>query len=244
MTFWSALLLGLVASAHCVGMCGGVQAVLHSPQRAQTFVMRTPKQQWANLLALNIGRVSTYLLAGLVISLVGAGVILQINIPELIQAARIGTGLILIALGMQLLLRKQRPFHFIEAIGARIWRLAEPKINHSKPGLFCAYRNGLLWGLLPCGLVYGVLLSTVFIQPASSGALIMLGFGLGTLPALLLSGHLLQKFRSVVNAKWVQFGAALFFIFGGLLVASAPYWADTSFVKHYPMLLNTMFCIS
>lgn len=244
MTFWSALILGLIASGHCIGMCGGLQLALQNSPSDQGIVMRSQKQQNHYLLLLNSGRIATYFLAGLVFSFIGASTLIKLNIVELSYTARLFAGLIVTLIGLQILLREQRPFQFIEALGVSLWKKVSKTIDHSSNTWSTALLNGFVWGFLPCGLVYGVLLSTMFIQSPIQGALVMIGFGIGTIPALVLTGLSFHKFRSAVNTKWVQHSAAWFFIFGGALMISAPYWVSKEFLRGYPILLNSVFCIT
>jgi len=72
----------------------------------------------------------------------------------------------------------------------------------------------------------------------------MLGFGLGTLPAMLLTGTLYQYLRTLVKSRSVQFLGAMVFIQGGVLVLLAPYFTDMSFTRAYPQLMSTMFCLN
>ena len=240
MTFLSALILGLLASAHCAGMCGGLQSALQ-----QSFVIRSRQQATIHLLALNLGRLSTYVLFGLMFGLLGSQLLSFINIPELSRAARLIAAAVLIALGVQLVLSNTKPFQLLEKFGAKLWaqvRQRQPKDGAESLGR--SYRSGLLWGFLPCGLVYGVLLTTLFANDALQGGLTLLGFGLGTLPAMILTGSLYQHFRSLIRALYVQLFGGFIFIQGGLLIIFAPYFTDLGFMRAYPQLMSTMFCIS
>ena len=207
MTFLSALLLGLLASAHCAGMCGGLQSVLQ-----QSFVIRSRQQAAVHLLALNLGRLSVYIIFGALFGALGSKLLGVIDIPELTRTARLMAALVLIALGLQLLLSNTKPFQMIERIGAQLWQVVRQL--HPKDGadsLSRSYQLGLIWGFLPCGLVYGVLLTALFANNAIEGGFTLLGFGLGTLPAMILTGSLYQHFRSLVRARYVQ-------LFGGVQV--------------------------
>ena len=87
-----------------------------------------------------------------------------------------------------------------------------------------AFPLGMLWGWLPCGLVYSVLTMTLLSGSAARGAAIMLAFGLGTLPNLMLAGLLLVRFRSVIQGRALRLGSGLIVLaFGvwGLFNAAA-----------------------
>ena len=191
MTFISAVLLGLLASLHCAGMCGGLQSVLQQP-----LIIRSRAESNHHLIALNLGRLSIYCLAGFMISSFGSGLLGWLDVPLLTQIARYLLAGLLVVIGLQLLLSTQRPFIWLERAGALLWRKISTCLGGiSSSRISASYQRGLVWGFLPCGLVYSVLLTTLFAESAIQGGLIMLGFGLGTLPALLLTGNLYMQFR-------------------------------------------------
>lgn len=240
MTFLSAMLLGLLASAHCAGMCGGLQSVLQQSQ-----VIRSKRQIFIHLVVLNIGRLSVYVLFGFLVGSLGTEILEVVDIPQLTRSARYITSVLLIVLGLQLIIAKAKPFERIERIGICIWNFVsryQPKVNQSSIGT--SYRRGLIWGFLPCGLVYGVLLTTLFSNNGWQGAITLLGFGLGTLPALLLTGSLYQQLRVLVRSRYTQFFGGAIFIQGGLLMLLAPLFTNLDFMQTYPQLMLTMFCVS
>ena len=207
MTFVSALLLGLLASAHCAGMCGGLQSVLQ-----QSFVIRSQQQAAVHLLMLNAGRLSTYVLFGVVFGALGSTLLGIVDVPQLTRGARLMAAAVLIALGVQLMLSQTKPFQLLEKFGSQLWtkvRFLQPK--EGADSVSRSYRLGLMWGFLPCGLIYGVLLTTLFSNEALQGGVTLLGFGLGTLPAMVLTGSVYQHVRRLVRARYVQ-------LFGGFIL--------------------------
>lgn len=243
MTFFSALILGLLASAHCAGMCGGLQMALQAGGPHEVAI-RSKRKSTHHLLLLNLGRINTYIVLGVVLSTVGITILSGFNIASVSLVLRFLSGLILIVIGLFLILGRHNPFNYFERFGHKLWSFVSRTINHSRSDAASSYATGLAWGFLPCGLIYSVLLSTAFTQGAASAALTMLGFGLGTLPALLLTGFSYLRFRKLIESRWTQTAGGLFFMLGGLLVISAPYWVDTAFLQDYPQLLNLAFCIS
>lgn len=240
MTFLSALLLGLLASAHCAGMCGGLQSALQ-----QSFVIRSKQQAAFHLFFLNLGRLSIYVAAGFVFGSLGSQILTVIDVPQVSRVARYVAAIFLIALGLQLILSTARPFQRIEKLGAKLWAFisnAQPKSNHDS--IARSYSLGLVWGFLPCGLVYGVLLTTLFANNGLQGAYTLLGFGLGTMPALIVTGSLYHHLKRIVRARFIQLFGGAIFIQGGLLMIFAPFFTDQSFMRAYPQLMTTMFCIS
>jgi sulfite exporter TauE/SafE len=239
MTFLSALLLGLLASAHCAGMCGGLQSALQ-----HSSVIRSKRQAAIHLGFLNLGRLSIYVFFGFIFGSIGSQLLGAIDIPQFTRGARYIAALFLIALGFQLIFSNTRPFQLIEKIGSTLWKIisrSAPKANHHSNAR--SYRLGLIWGFLPCGLVYGVLLTTLFANNGLQGAFTLFGFGLGTMPALILTGSLYQQFRSLVRMRYMQLFGGVIFVQGGFLIILSPTFVNLDFMRSYPQVMSTMFCI-
>jgi hypothetical protein len=151
---------------------------------------------------------------------------------------------VILLIGIQLLNGNQKPFHFLERLGTVLWKPMSRLIKHNSAHYKQSFISGLAWGFLPCGLVYGVLLTALFAEGLSNSALIMLGFGMGTLPAMLLMGSSYQWFRTWTRSASVQIAGGSFFIFGGVLMLTAPWWISKEFLKDYPQLLNMVFCVT
>ncbi len=190
--------VGLLGGVHCLGMCGSIVGI---------FTAQIPKAntRWPFHLAYNSGRVASYALAGALVGAVGqAGLLLRDVVPvqHLLFAL---SSLMLIALGLYLagiwsMVRR------IERAGDALWRLVQPLTRGLLPVTTStrALLLGALWGWLPCGLVYSVLVTALASGHAQSGALIMLAFGLGTLPNLLAMGLFWEKSRHWVQSKRVR----------------------------------------
>ncbi len=186
-------IVGLLGGGHCAGMCGGIVGALslQSPQGGGASVLVH--------LAYNIGRIASYVLAGLIAGLLGqaAG-----NLMPLQHGLYLFASLMLIALGLYLLGATQilAP---VERSGQALWQRIQPLTRRFLPvrGIAQALPLGLLWGWLPCGLVYSALTTALASGSATKGALLMLAFGLGTLPNLLLAGLLLARFRRFAQAR-------------------------------------------
>ncbi len=176
--FFAALLAGLVGSGHCLAMCGGISAALAGGSRGPLTA-----------LLLSTGRVMSYSLAGALAG--GGGALLgrSLDLLRLGLGLRIAFGALLVAVGLTLALR-WRGLLWIEALGARLWTRVAPALGELLPprGPLAALTVGALWGWLPCGLVYSMLALALASGSPGNGALVMAGFGLGTLPALLLAG--------------------------------------------------------
>jgi sulfite exporter TauE/SafE len=192
-----AFLFGVLGSAHCVAMCGGIAAAL---------ALRAPDPRHAFLHSL--GRVLGYALAG---ALVGGLVALGAHGAEQVLdprpvglALRLFTALLFVAVGLRLLLARP-PWRALERLGAAVWQgalapLAQRVGRAEGPG--AALALGVLWGWLPCGMSWTALL-------AAGGALTMLAFGLGTLPAVGLGGWLFGRSTALAAPGWRRLAGAL-----------------------------------
>jgi sulfite exporter TauE/SafE len=126
--------------------------------------------------------------------------------------------LMLVALGLYLIGVPQG-LTFLERGGQKVWARIQPLTRRFLPATSVsrALPLGMLWGFLPCGMVYSVLATALLTGSAVRGAGLMLAFGLGTLPNLLLAGFLLRRFRDVVQGRAVR-------LVSGLLVLGFGVW--------------------
>jgi uncharacterized protein len=183
----SALLMGLLGSAHCVVMCGGVVAMTC----AALPIGRRPRlrAQLPYLLSYNAGRIVSYAAAGGVAGLVGAsfGSFGPVHHAQL--ALRLAAGAMMLAVGCYVA-GLAPALRWLEHLGAPLWRrlapIARRLVPTQRPDQ--AFALGLLWGWMPCGLVYAALAAAVGSGSPAGGAAAMVAFGLGTLPTLLAMG--------------------------------------------------------
>lgn len=197
-------LVGLLGGTHCVGMCGGIVGALS---------MGAPAR-WSMLLSYNAGRILSYGAAGAIAGSLGAASLgLEGQVPARL-ILYFFANLMLVALGFYLL-GVTRALAFTERFGQKLWRVLQPLTKRFLPArtISQAFPLGLLWGWLPCGLVYSALASALSAGSAGRGALMMLAFGLGTLPNLLLAGIVLARLNEFVRRPAVR-------MFSGLLVLS------------------------
>ncbi len=205
--FIALFLVGLLGGAHCVGMCGGIVGAL---------VMGAPAR-WSMLLAYNAGRILSYGVAGAIAGALGAASLgLEGQVPARLILYLLAN-VMLIALGFYLLGVTQA-LAFTERAGQKLWRLLQPLTRRFLPARTVgqAFPLGLLWGWLPCGLVYSALASALSAGSAQRGALLMLAFGLGTLPNLLLAGILLARLNEFVRRPVVRIASGLLVLGFGL----------------------------
>ncbi len=200
--FLALFLVGLLGGTHCVGMCGGIVGALS---------MGAPAR-WSMHLVYNAGRILSYAIAGALAGALGAaGLALDGQAPVRL-ALYLLANLMLVALGLYLL-GVTRALAFTERAGQYLWRQVQPLTKRFIPArtVTQAFPLGLLWGWLPCGLVYSALATALVAGSPTRGALAMLAFGLGTLPNLLLAGMLLARLNEFVKRPVVR-------VVSGLLV--------------------------
>ncbi|MEO8008406.1 MAG: sulfite exporter TauE/SafE family protein [Betaproteobacteria bacterium] len=191
----AAVLTGFLGGVHCAGMCGGIVAA----------VVRQPAgkvRPWLIQLAYNAGRITSYALAGAAAGALGSlGLMLDKWLPVQI-VLYVAANLLLIALGLYLA-GIRGPITHLEHLGAGLWRHIQPFTRRFLPAdsIPKAVALGMLWGWLPCGLVYTVLFTALLSGSALNGAILMLAFGLGTLPNLMAAAILLQRSRSLLTSK-------------------------------------------
>ncbi len=216
-TFLAALVVGFLGSTHCLGMCGGIAGTLATAtDRAQSLSFLN---RFSFLLAYNLGRITSYVGAGFIaagIGHLGFGLLP----PPLAHGLALAISVVFVlALGFYLAGWASFLPRF-ELLGGKLWRNIEPLGRRLMPvkSRPRAFAFGLVWGWLPCGLVYSVLVWAAATASPAQGALLMLGFGLGTLPAVLcmgLSGQALQRlrrhsgFRRAAGASLILFAAVL-----------------------------------
>ena len=195
--------VGLLGGVHCLGMCGSIVGML-------TAQLPRHGARWPFHLAYNSGRLASYTAAGALVGAIGqAGLLLRDDVP--VQHLLFSlSSLMLIALGLYLagiwgMVRR------IERLGGVLWQYLQPLTRGLLPVTTPAHALllGVLWGWLPCGLVYSVLVTALASGNVQDGALVMLAFGLGTLPNLLAIGLFWERTRHWVQSPRVRTVAGL-----------------------------------
>ena len=216
-------MVGLLGGIHCIGMCGGIvsafSAATPSARRVFPIAVRGNAPSAHNALftaAYNVGRISSYMVAGAVAGGIVGSARLLAGLSPLQSGAYWLANLMLVAIGLYLM-DAWRGVAQLETAGQSIWRRVQPLMRHVLPAdtPSKALLLGALWGWLPCGMVYSVLMTAMLSGSATSGAMVMLAFGLGTLPALYALGMLGAKARAWSQRRVVRMsGGALIVAFG------------------------------
>lgn len=220
----AALVTGFLGSAHCFGMCGGISGLFAVNTSVQTLRHQVPKA-----IAYNVGRVLTYAILGAIVALLGKGAVGAI--PQLAAPVRLASGILIILIGLQLAFN-WRILAPLETAGAKIWRRIAPAAKGLVPvdSSLQALGLGLIWGWLPCGLVYSVLLLAATTAEPASGGLVMIAFGLGTMPAMIATGLSASKLARFMSRKRV--GIGLLIVLLGLATIAMPVMKLTGSQDH------------
>jgi sulfite exporter TauE/SafE len=203
LTYTSAFLLGLFSTIHCVGMCGGIIGALSLSLPVE--IRNNKARMLMFITTYNIGRIVSYSFAGLVAGAIGTGVLASAGFDQGHAVLRTIGVAMMVAIGLYLAGWLPQ-LAIVEKIGVPIWKKLEPIGRKLLPvaSLPKAMAYGLIWGWLPCGLVYFVLLWALTAGNAVEGALTMLAFGIGTLPTLLATGFMtswLTRFARSTRAR-------------------------------------------
>jgi sulfite exporter TauE/SafE len=194
---------GVLGGAHCAAMCGGIVSLTSAPG-----ANGAPRHA-AFPLAYNGGRIISYVVAGALAGALGqAGMVLRGGmLAQHMLMFLMGATLIVVALNVAGVKPVTRG---IEAAGSLLWRQVQPVSRHFLPvtSPWHALGLGALWGWLPCGMVYAVLLTALASGNPGEGALILAAFGLGTLPNLLLIGAVAGRARTWMQVAWMRYAAS------------------------------------
>jgi sulfite exporter TauE/SafE len=203
-----AFLVGVLAALHCLGMCGGILGALTFSLPYET------RREWPRmlpfLLAYNLGRVLSYALAGAAFGWIGGALQAAGSNPWPHSVLQWLAALVLVGIGLYIAGWFPR-LPEVERLGAPLWRRLEPLGRRLLPvtTLPRALFFGAIWGWLPCGLVYTMLISAPAQGGPVAGALYMALFGLGTLPIMLAVGLLAGRLHDWSRDRRVQVASGL-----------------------------------
>lgn len=215
----SAFLVGLLGEVHCVGMCGGIAAVTCG---GGAGARRTA--------LVHAGRISAYAVQGALVGALGALVTSLAPVHAAQLAVRVLAGVALVAAGLHLagvasLLGPVERLLAAPLGRARAWLGARSSV-----GPLGELGRGFAWGLLPCGLVHGALALALAMGSPGGGAVTMIVFGLGTVPALVAVSSLARGALALAQRPFVRRAAGLLVIASGV-VHLAMVAIDTDLVR-------------
>jgi len=206
-----------VGFGHCIGMCGPIVASLSLGLKDRNRI--------APHLLYNLGRTATYTALGAVMGISGSFTGLAARMAGFQKGVMLLAGVLIIVMGVAMtgFLSTHRLFS-AEFFPTKLAARGFQKLSRSSslPGYFLL---GLLLGFLPCGPVYTALISSARSgmetgspwTGALSGASIMLSFGLGTIPALLVVAKL-------TDLKWLKKRAVMYRIGGFMMIGAGIYF--------------------
>lgn len=222
----TALLAGLLGGVHCLGMCGGIvtsltlslpkqntQKVSVDSLTGSSGANPSPPSIMDYVIFYNLGRITSYTFAGFLFGGFSMLASKLVDIHSIQLYLQVFAALLMLALGLYLG-GWWAGLNKIEKLGNPIWKKIEPisrqfiPVTSKKNALLL----GMLWGWLPCGLVYTILFMAIASASMLKGSLIMLSFAIGTLPMLLLMGLFATQLRSLVHTPWVRKSAGLMVI--------------------------------
>lgn len=226
-----ALGIGLLGATHCLSMCGGVNALMLGNAD------QTPAARSRYVFAFNLGRIGSYAVAGL--SLGSVSFALQALHPNVMAVTQILAGSLLLTMAL-FIGRWWLGLSHLERLFSAIWQHIQPFAAQLLPvrSTFGALKVGALWGWMPCGMVYSTLSWAVLAENPLHSAMLMLGFGIGTLPAMLAAGFFAQAVLMLFKRGWIRnLSAVLLLLYGiwqvtnGILLLQA----DTTVLHHHSM---------
>ena len=221
----SAFLVGLLGGLHCAAMCGGIVAALNLPSRRVALggggvgtIAAEVAEQLPLHVAYSTGRIASYTAAGAIAGGVGGIATLAETVMPIQIALALVANALVVLLGVYLA-GVGSGVARLEGIGRALWQRVAPLGRRFLPvdTPLRAVGAGAVWGWLPCGLVYSVLALALASGDAMRGGAVMLAFGLGTAPNLILAGLTLDRFRGLLARPSVRRTA-------GIAVATLGVW--------------------
>ena len=210
-----AFVVGLLSALHCVGMCGGILGALSFS--LPPGIRADARRLTAHLVAINLGRIASYAAAGALFGWLGGALLADQARVWLYDLLRVLAALVMVGIGLYIGGWFPR-FAAVERLGEPLWRLLEPLGRRLLPiqTLAQAILYGAVWGWLPCGLVYTMLIGSPAQASAVAGALYMGLFGAGTLPVLVVGGLLAGRLYRLGQDRRFQAAAGVLVIALGL----------------------------
>lgn len=205
-SYFIAILTGILSSTHCIGMCGGVVIFLSiSSNNNKNFYY-----------IYNFGRIISYFTIGIVSGIIG--ILINDFFNKILLFLKLISNLAIINIGIYIIYNS-KTLLFLEKLGFIAWNKIYKYINLFFPikNVLQAIIIGFIWGFIPCGIVYNVLIWTINCGSIIKSSFLMLLFGIGTLPAMLLTGHSAILYKKAINNKLIKKILGFLLIFLGVI---------------------------
>ena len=209
-SYFVAFVMGLFSSMHCLGMCGSIIGTL--TLSLDTHIRQKKARLMPYVFTYNVGRISSYALAGLLVGLIESILTTPLGEGHGHRYLQIFSAIIMAGAGLHIAGLFPR-FAYLEKIGIALWRTLQPIAHRFIPvkTLSQSLFFGMIWGWLPCGLVYTALALAATTGDIARSGLTMLAFGIGTLPAVFSVGIITSLMTRLARMK-------VFRLFAGLLL--------------------------
>jgi sulfite exporter TauE/SafE len=208
-----AWLAGALGGVHCIAMCAAFIAATSArdgvPRVDGAVPLLPARSIIRRQLGYQAGRIATYMLLGAAFGAAGAVALQAADLLPVQRVLYVIANVFLLILASSLATRSAG-IAWLQRIGGTAFGAALPMLRPllRHPGLAGRIALGLAWGLVPCALVYSVLPLALFSGGAWQGALVMLAFGLGTLPNLAVTGLLIARTKALFERTALRFAAA------------------------------------
>ena len=222
--------MGFLSSVHCIGMCGSIIGTLTLSLDAKIRANKAALIPY--VFNYNAGRITSYALAGASVGVLDLLIVLSLGTLDGYRLLQILSATIMTASGLYIAGWFPR-FAYVEKAGLRLWKLIEPygrKLIPVKNRLH-AFLFGMVWGWLPCGLVYAALALAATAGSITRSMLTMFFFGLGTLPAVMGVGIMTGLLTRLSRLHYFKQAAGLFMIVLALF-AALPWLNPMAYTAH------------
>jgi len=201
--------MGLMGSLHCIGMCGGLVAAVS---------MGVKEKRWQGLLVYQLGRITTYAWMGALVGGLGVG-LHDLGGSMLQQGLALLAGFLMVIFGLNLAGWLPDPLHRLSRfVSARIGLIQLGRSLAAHARMRGWFALGLANGFLPCGLVYAALAMALASGQVVHASLMMLAFGMGTIPAMMLLPSLLQRLSPELRLNSMRLAGVLMLALGVMMV--------------------------
>jgi len=207
-TYLQIFLIGLLGGMHCIGMCGGFVAMysLKKPEERASFPYHA---------LYNAGRITTYSLLGGAVGVLGSFLDQAAQLRGIQSSVLLFAGIVMVLMGLNIagLFGRGVLIDQSDITKSSVFRSALRTVINMN-SVWALFLLGLLLGLLPCGLLYPVLIMAGASGGFLPGVLTMVVFGIGTVPVMMGFGFLVTRIRPHFRRSIYRVAALLIIILG------------------------------